>query len=207
MSSGVRRDPGPPPPRWNHCPRKSSDLVAGKFLAFKTPLDDRFDAKVEPQFKFTPQMIFDSMKSYKVEIGLWIDLCNTSRFYSRELVQQGRQCKYVKLQCRGHGETPSQEQVGTFNRLCQNFIQQNPLGVVAVHCTHGFNRTGFLIASYLIEVQDWGPEAAVAAFARSRPPGIYKEHYIQVLNERSLGCLKFSMESCFLRSSFIVTAT
>ncbi len=176
------RDPGPPPPRWLHCPRKSGELVAGKFLAFKTPLDSRFDPQVEPQFRFTPSMIFDSMKSYKVEVGLWVDLCNTSRFYSKDLVQE--RCKYVKLQCRGHGETPSTEQVATFNRLCQNFIQQNPLGIVAVHCTHGFNRTGFLIACCLIEVFDWSPEAAVAEFTRARPPGIYKEHYIQEIFSR-----------------------
>lgn len=26
---------------------------------------------------------------------------------------------------------------------------------VGVHCTHGYNRTGFLIISYLVEVEDW----------------------------------------------------
>ena len=25
-----------------------------------------------------------------------------------------------------------------------------------VHCTHGFNRTGFLIIAYLVEKDDWG---------------------------------------------------
>ena len=37
--------------------------------------------------------------------------------------------------------------------------------VIGVHCTHGFNRTGFLIIAYLVEKQDWSLEAAVAAFA------------------------------------------
>ena len=27
--------------------------------------------------------------------------------------------------------------------------------IVGVHCTHGYNRTGFLIISYLVEVEDW----------------------------------------------------
>ena len=26
---------------------------------------------------------------------------------------------------------------------------------VGVHCTHGFNRTGFLIIAYLVEKDDW----------------------------------------------------
>ena len=44
----------------------------------------------------------------------------------------------------------------------------------AVHCTHGFNRTGFLIACYLIEKVDMSPRGAVEDFARNRPDGIYK---------------------------------
>lgn len=43
--------------------------------------------------------------------------------------------------------------------------------MIAVHCTHGFNRTGFLICSYLVEAESWSPEAAVIAFAGAR----YKE--------------------------------
>lgn len=58
--SGDRRggDPGPVPPRWLNCPRKSSELIAGKFLALKTPLDQRYDPQLEPQFRFSPQMLF-----------------------------------------------------------------------------------------------------------------------------------------------------
>merc|ERR1719210_1381013 len=83
-------------------------------------------------------MLFSSMKSYKVNIGLWIDLTNTSRFYRKTEVEDFN-CKYVKLQCRGHNESPSVEQVQAFVRICRNFINQHPLEIIAVHCTHGFN--------------------------------------------------------------------
>ncbi|KAG7246724.1 hypothetical protein CRUP_031429 [Coryphaenoides rupestris] len=53
-----------------------------------------------------------------------------------------------------------------------------------VHCTHGFNRTGFLICAYLVEKMDWSVEAAVAAFSLSRPPGIYKGDYLKELFRR-----------------------
>ncbi|TRY71531.1 hypothetical protein TCAL_09599 [Tigriopus californicus] len=177
------RDPGPPPPRWIHCPRKSHDLIAGKFLAFKTPCDQRFDPQIEPQFRFPPSMIFDSMKGYKVKIGLWIDLCNTSRYYDKTLVENVG-CSYVKLHCRGHGAAPTPDQVAAFVSLCSKFVRQNPLEIIAVHCTHGFNRSGFLIASYLVQIDDWSPEAAVENFARARPPGIYKDDYLQELFAR-----------------------
>ena len=38
--------------------------------------------------------------------------------------------------------------------------------VIGVHCTHGYNRTGFLIIAYLVEKEDWSLEAAVSVFAK-----------------------------------------
>ena len=50
-----------------------------RFLAFKTPLDERYDDQVPPANRFSPTMLFQSMKAFKVKIGLWIDLTKTSR--------------------------------------------------------------------------------------------------------------------------------
>lgn len=61
-----QRDPGPVPNRWLTCPRKSDALIADKFLAFKTPLDDRFNSKIQSEYLFTPDMLFQLMKRYKV---------------------------------------------------------------------------------------------------------------------------------------------
>lgn len=46
------------------------------------------------------------------------------------------------MSCRGHGEAPSVEQTQTFIELVDQFIMDNPMDIVGVHCTHGFNRTG-----------------------------------------------------------------
>ncbi|XP_067007621.2 mRNA-capping enzyme [Anabrus simplex] len=180
MSERDRKGPGPVPPRWLNCPRKSSALIGSKFLAFKTPLSARFNDQIPEECRFDPKMVFMSMKSYKLKVGLWIDLTNTSRFYNKDVVES-EGCKYLKLQCRGHGETPSKDQTRAFINICQQFISQHPLEIIAVHCTHGFNRTGFLIVSYLVENQDWSVEAAVSHFATLRPPGIYKGEYLTEL--------------------------
>ena len=114
--------------RWLHCPRKSESLIGGKFLAFKTPLDGKYDDQVSAECRFPPKMLFDAMRSHKVTIGLWIDLCNTDRWYNKRDVEQ-MECKYVKIQCRGHGEAPSTEAVNMFVNICRRFAQQNPLQV------------------------------------------------------------------------------
>ncbi|XP_026470079.1 mRNA-capping enzyme-like [Ctenocephalides felis] len=167
-----------PPDRWLKCPRKALGLIADKFLAFKTPLDSKFDVPLVD--KFDPEMLFNNMKSYKAEIGLWIDLTNTSRFYDKKIIKQFN-CKYKKIQCRGHGETPSRDQVQNFIEVARKFIEQNPLKLIGVHCTHGFNRTGFMIVSFLVEVYDMEVGAAMKQFASVRPPGIYKKDYIDEL--------------------------
>uniref|UniRef100_A0A336MHT3 mRNA-capping enzyme n=1 Tax=Culicoides sonorensis TaxID=179676 RepID=A0A336MHT3_CULSO len=174
---------GPLPDRWLYCPRKSDSLIADKFLAFKTPLCDKFTSKMPEECIFTPKMLLQIMKSYKVKLGLWIDLTNTNRFYDRNEVESN-ECKYIKLNCRGHGETPSIEQTRSFIEIVDEYIRDHPLDTVGVHCTHGFNRTGFLIVAYMVERMDCSVVAALYAFQQARPPGIYKADYIRELLKR-----------------------
>ena len=49
---------------WN---RKQS---SPRFLAFKTPLDERYDDQVPVESRFSPSMLFQAMKAYKVQLGL-----------------------------------------------------------------------------------------------------------------------------------------
>ncbi|KAG5318222.1 MCE1 enzyme, partial [Pseudoatta argentina] len=182
MSSENRVGRGVPP-RWLDCPRKAMRLIQGKFLAFKSPLSSAYDSQVPEGCRFTVDMFFENLKSQKLKMGLWIDLTNTSRFYDKDTIEDYN-CSYVKLQCRGHGETPSEEQTRAFVQLCSSFIAHNPLEIIGVHCTHGFNRTGFLIISYLVEIDNTSVDAGLAEFATARPPGIYKADYIKELYKR-----------------------
>uniref|UniRef100_A0A671KU19 mRNA-capping enzyme n=1 Tax=Sinocyclocheilus anshuiensis TaxID=1608454 RepID=A0A671KU19_9TELE len=135
------------PPRWKNCPRRGQP-VAGKFLPMKTMLGPRYDDKVPEENRFHPSMLSNYLKSLKVKMGLLVDLTNTSRFYDRaEIEKEG--IKYVKLSCKGHGECPTAEATEMFIRLCEHFIEKTPTELIGIHCTHGFNRTGFLICAYL----------------------------------------------------------
>ncbi|XP_029352749.1 mRNA-capping enzyme isoform X2 [Echeneis naucrates] len=171
-----------PPPRWRNCPRRGQP-VAGKFLPMKTMLGPRYDDQVAEENRFHPSMLSNFLKSLKVKMGLLVDLTNTTRFYDRNDIEK-EGIKYVKLQCKGHGECPSKETTEMFISLCELFMEKNPTELIGVHCTHGFNRTGFLVCAYLVEKMDWSVEAAVAAFAQARAPGIYKGDYLKELFRR-----------------------
>ncbi|KAL4871586.1 hypothetical protein BDV12DRAFT_183689 [Aspergillus spectabilis] len=58
---------------------------------------------------------------------------------------------------------------------------KRPRPVVGVHCHYGFNRTGFLIVSYLIERCGLGVQEAIDEFEKRRPPGIRHGHFIDTL--------------------------
>lgn len=76
-----KKGPGPIPPRWLNCPRKSVTLIGPKFLAFKTPLSHKFDNQVPPQNQFTPAMLFSSMRSHMVSETIKLfNLCNFKNF-------------------------------------------------------------------------------------------------------------------------------
>ncbi|XP_061741857.1 mRNA-capping enzyme isoform X1 [Nerophis ophidion] len=171
-----------PPPRWRNCPRRGQP-VAGKFLPMKTMLGPTFDDQVAEENRFYPSMLSNYLKSLNVKMGLIVDLTNTTRFYDRNDIEK-EGIKYVKLQCKGHGECPSKETTAMFIRICEHFLEKNSTDLMGVHCTHGFNRTGFLICAYLVEKMDWSVEAAVAAFAQARAPGIYKGDYLKELFRR-----------------------
>ncbi|AEO69139.1 0afc770d-aef5-45ea-a138-d02e7b0cc378 [Thermothielavioides terrestris] len=58
---------------------------------------------------------------------------------------------------------------------------------IGVHCHYGFNRTGFLIACYLIERCGFTTKDAIEAFAKARPKGIRHEHFRDRLHVRYSG--------------------
>jgi len=67
----------------------------------------------------------------QIKLGLWIDLTNTSRFYNKRQIE-AEGCKYMKLKCRGHGETPSEEMAKAFFMICEEFINQHPLEIIGM---------------------------------------------------------------------------
>lgn len=135
-------NPGKLPDRWLRCPKMADSLIQSKFLTFKTPLSETFDSKVSMEERFHPKQVFqDNRNKFSGKIGLWIDLTNTNRFYNEKEIEK-RDCYYVKMFCRGFGVSPSLEQTRYFIDTVDKFVTMNPYDIIAVHCTHGFNRTG-----------------------------------------------------------------
>eukprot|EP00040_Diaphanoeca_grandis_P005486 m.33025 g.33025 ORF g.33025 m.33025 type:complete len:719 (-) comp16747_c0_seq1:423-2579(-) len=175
------------PDRWHFCPRKGNSIVwtdedkKEGFLPFKAPLDERYDAVVQPGERWDPPML-TAIASLR-NIGLVIDLTKSYRYYDAANLSEQASLEVVRLECEGHEGAPTEEQSNRFIETCEKYWKEHPGTVIGVHCTHGFNRTGFMICSYLSKFQSI--EQAIFNFSEARPPGIYKEEYVRTLIERS----------------------
>ncbi|PHU20952.1 hypothetical protein BC332_12103 [Capsicum chinense] len=91
--------------------------------------------------------------------------------------------KHVKIQCRGRGAVPDNESVNLFVYEVSQFLarQKHAKKHILLHCTHGHNRTGFMIVHYLMRTLSISVSQAIKIFSDARPPGIYKPDYIDAL--------------------------
>ncbi|VVD00600.1 unnamed protein product [Leptidea sinapis] len=76
-------------------------------------------------------------------IGAVIDLTNTSRYYNpKGFVSAG--VLHKKIHVQGH-VVPPEAKVTEFMNTVDKFLEKDDDSLVGVHCTHGLNRTGYMV--------------------------------------------------------------
>ena len=99
------------------------------------------------------------------------------RYYQcRRLEDNGVQ--YCKIFTKGH-EVPSKEVVEKFYKAVES-VKENK--VIGVHCTHGLNRTGYVICRYMVEKKGIDPDVAIEAFDLARGHKQERGNYLQHLS-------------------------
>ncbi|KAK7895314.1 hypothetical protein WMY93_020639 [Mugilogobius chulae] len=169
------------PDRWLDYQAVGKRLQGSRFIAFKVPLKFALTRKLDnPADGFGPWELLDAMKRDNQELGLIIDLTFTTRYYRPEDVPESLQC--VKIFTAGH-EIPKDETILSFKRAVHCFLQENADNdkLIGVHCTHGLNRTGYLICRYLIDVDGVDPRKAIELFNSSRGYDIERQNYLEDL--------------------------
>ncbi|KAL4857277.1 mRNA-capping enzyme [Chlorella vulgaris] len=193
------------PRGWRECPAMGRPIE--RFIPMKVPLGARFDNFIAPEHRFNIESAVELVKQrvaglfmeqlappaedaplgpnceppppqriqVPLVVGLVIDLTNSSRYYD------ARQWQQHGIPCKGRGQAPQPEAVTDLCWEMHEFLKDCPQGMALIHCTHGFNRTGYMIASYLARMLTFNIPKALDAFAQKRPPGIYKHYYIREL--------------------------
>lgn len=112
-------------------------------------------------------------------VGMVIDLTKDTPPYDSEDLKS-RNIIYHKLATVSKVPPPLKI-VRSFIDISKDFWEKNPEKEIAVHCHYGTNRTGFLIASYLIEIYKLPIQEAIDIFAEYRPKGIKHIHFVDEL--------------------------
>eukprot|EP01134_Creolimax_fragrantissima_P002337 CFRG2337T1 len=111
------------------------------------------------------------------DVGVVIDLTSQAPPYN---TKDTALPMYIKLSAESK-KVPSKEYVKSFIQTCDNYWKSHPDTYIAVHCHYGFNRTGFLLACYLIERRGYSVDRAIKTFKNSRPKGIRHQHFLDEL--------------------------
>ncbi|VDD87686.1 unnamed protein product [Enterobius vermicularis] len=183
--------------RWLNYDPLGQILPGTRFLPFKTPLRaDYFKNRGE---NFRREQVFEITTLVERAareghtIGLIIDLTATNKYYDPcELDEFG--IDYVKISCRGHSANSDVDAANLFIESVSTFLRNNANNdkLIGVHCTHGLNRTGFLICKYLIEVDSVDPKEAIKRFEYSRGYKIERRRYVNALFDDCVrGCLSY----------------
>ncbi|XP_072177800.1 mRNA-capping enzyme-like [Diadema setosum] len=171
------------PDRWrDYAP--CGDVIKGtSIIPFKVPLKRALCSRMSTDESFTPANLLDILKEKNLRLGLVIDLTATTRYYNPQVFQEN-DVQYVKIFTQGH-VVPSDDVIQQFTSAVSDFEQSNDAGtsdyVIGVHCTHGVNRTGYLICRYLIEHKEFEPAKAIEAFAKARGYPIERQNYLDSL--------------------------
>lgn len=167
------------PDRWNDYIPIGSVVCGTRFIPFKVPLKEQLlrTRHVSEKDWFTPTILTNEQNP---PIGLVIDLTNTNRYYdSKEFTNAG--IRYEKIFTPGKVVPSIAVQKKFFNTV-DKFLSENQQNrLIGVHCTHGLNRTGYLICRYMIDRMNFKSKDAIDAFNLARGHNMERIEYIDAL--------------------------
>nr|1YN9_A Chain A, polynucleotide 5'-phosphatase [Autographa californica nucleopolyhedrovirus]1YN9_B Chain B, polynucleotide 5'-phosphatase [Autographa californica nucleopolyhedrovirus]1YN9_C Chain C, polynucleotide 5'-phosphatase [Autographa californica nucleopolyhedrovirus] len=164
------------PARWHNYLQCGQVIKDSNLICFKTPLRPELFAYVTSEEDvWTAEQIVKQNPS----IGAIIDLTNTSKYYDGvHFLRAG--LLYKKIQVPGQ-TLPPESIVQEFIDTVKEFTEKCPGMLVGVHCTHGINRTGYMVCRYLMHTLGIAPQEAIDRFEKARGHKIERQNYVQDL--------------------------
>ena len=169
--------------RWINTVPFGEPVTPAKFIPMKAPF--AFDFNLWERHRFNFSIFQEAQKQKGREIVAVISLV----FSYQSLYNPSTEFKGVSfyhIPCEGHKAPPSDEEYKKFERCVDEIYKKFQISsqdnkYIAVHCAHGYNRTGYCIVRYLCDQCKYSLPAALGRFTQCRPPGIYKQSYVDIL--------------------------
>ena len=157
------------PDRWDKYTNLGAVVEGTRFIAFKVPLNKNEEWNLR------------ELKRQVPDLKVIIDLTNTNKYY------QPSHCEELGLIHRkifvpGH-VVPSKKIVEQFFSAVGECPEPES-ALIGVHCTHGLNRTGYLVCRWMIEKAGLEPDAAITAFNTARGHDQERGNYLEHLRTK-----------------------
>lgn len=169
------------PKRWLNYTPIGQQIPSTRFICFKAPLE-----LSQPQLdtiKLDNQLTPDLLLEHVPNLGLIIDLTEATKFYNPDFfIEKG--IEHRKIRIRGKILVPRKKHE-EFAKAVTKFLLQNSTKLIGVHCTHGCNRTGLLLCTFLVEHCKFSPGQAIEYFETARGHNIERSNYVQAINDLS----------------------
>ena len=160
------------------------------FIPMKTPLTRAQMASLKKsgkriKYPHDLQGFVRDQASQGRRVGLVIDLTCHDCLYESELsLCPGVRYVHLATEAKKVVEPWLVERIADEAR---SLWRKDSKAVVAIHCSYGFNRTGFALCSYLATHDGMDIDDALALFEKARPPGVKHGHFSEELKRRFPG--------------------
>jgi atypical dual specificity phosphatase len=164
------------PGRWDEYSNCGMEIENIKVICFKTPLHRNLFEYVHDDDDVV--WTLDRLLSKHPSLGAIIDLSSSKHYNSKDVKRAG--LLYTKLNVPG-GIVPDNRFVQEFIKTMEEYTRRCPGMLIGVHCTHGVNRTGYLLCKYMQSKLNMSPDRALDIFESARGHRINRQHYIDNL--------------------------
>ncbi|PFX17811.1 RNA/RNP complex-1-interacting phosphatase [Stylophora pistillata] len=141
-----------------------SPLLLGISNGLKNKLEDTNYYIPRTILGFTPMDLVNHLSQTHIKLGMVVDFTDTYKYYNFEDLSDP-EIRYCKIRCAGE-KIPNKNVVERFKTYVCTFLKKasDSDSVVGVHCTHGLNRSGYVVCRYLIECRGYTPEDAIKEY-------------------------------------------
>jgi len=165
--------------KWLKFTKYNSFIEGVNIIPFKCPLDKKYNEYIDEVEYFQFEYVYDYSLSIKKPITDIIDLTFTDKYYNP------KQGAFVFLGITHHKfmipgkNIPKPAILNEILDTMDELIKNDK--VIGIHCTHGINRTGYIVCCYLVKRLGWEPANALAAFKNARGFPLEHQDYIDAV--------------------------
>jgi protein-tyrosine phosphatase len=165
-------------------PSVGNPVTPTNFIPMKTPMSleiiSNWSLEEPPKYSHTIPELFSSQQGTGRCVGMIIDLANHECLYAEDLPES---LEYTHIQLVAKVLPPLQA-INAVAAAAAEFWARRPNDYIAIHCAYGFNRTGFVVCSYLCQECGMTVPEALESFAQARPPGVKHGKFVDELYAR-----------------------